>query len=93
MVRMVLRFAGTSRRNSEATVTPRPAASVTIIASGSLSANSVGRYDHGMSGTETISPLNSSFHGFSKKAEKYVIACSGLSSLTIDHGQISPITR
>ena len=38
--------------------------------SGIFSANSVGKYDHGMSGTDTSAPSNSSFQGFSKNAEK-----------------------
>ena len=67
---MVLRRAGTSVRDSDMKVPTRPATSSASITSGSFSANSVGRYDHGMSGTETIAPLNSSFHGFSKKCEK-----------------------
>ena len=68
--KMVLRRAVTSVRDSDIKVPTIPANSSASMTSGSCSANSVGRYDHGMSGTETSAPSNISFQGFSKKCEK-----------------------
>jgi hypothetical protein len=67
---MVLRRAGTSGRGSIAKVEMTPVIVSASITSGNCNANSVGRYDQGMSGTDTSAPSNSSFQGFSKKCEK-----------------------
>src|SRR5277367_1333575 len=88
--RIVLRRAGTSLRGNARMVAMIAAIVSACKTSGSCRANSVGRYDHGMSGTEKIVPSNISFHGFSKKFEKYVAARNGWSGSMIDHGQINP---
>src|SRR5258708_39808689 len=90
---MVLRRADTSVRDSDMNVPTTPAIERPSSTSGSCSANRVGRYDQGMSGTETRAPSNISFHGFSKKCEQYVSAWNRLSGSIIDHGQIRPKTR
>ena len=67
---MVLRRPDTSLRDSDIKLPTTPAINSASSTSGSCSANSVGRYDQGMSGTDTSAPSNISFHGFSKKLEK-----------------------
>src|ERR1700738_5049130 len=91
--RMDLRRADTSLRDSDIKVPTTAAIKRQSSTSGSCSANRVGRYDQGISGTDTRAPSNISFQGFSKKCEKYVRAWKGLAGSMIDHGQISPITR
>src|SRR3977135_1622408 len=91
--RMVLRRGGTSVRDSDMKVPTTPAIERPSSTSGSCSANRVGRYDQGISGTDTSAPSNISFQGFSKKCEKYVRAWKGLPGSMIDHRQIRPITR
>src|SRR5260370_35879147 len=88
---MVLRRPGTSVRDSSIKLPTTPATKRPSSTSGSCSANSVGRYDQGISGTDTSTPPNISFHGLSKKCEKYVKAWNGLPGSMIDHVQISPI--
>src|SRR5664279_1441660 len=87
--RMVLRRAVTSLRDSDINVPATPAIERPSSTSGSCRANRVGRYDQGMSGTDTSAPSNISFQGFSKKCEKYVRAWKGLPGSMIDHGQIN----
>ena len=68
--RIVLRRAGTSLRGKARMLAIMPAVVRASRTSGSCKANSVGRYDHGISGTAKMAPSNISFHGFSKKLEK-----------------------
>src|SRR5436309_2939770 len=91
--RMALRRGDTSVRDNDVSAIATPPIPSPSSTSGSCSANSVGKYDHGMSGTETSAPSNISFHGFSKNCEKYVSARNGLAGSMIDHGQINAMTR
>src|SRR5947207_1032992 len=55
--------------------------------------HAAGGDERGMSGTASTMPSKRSFHGRSKKCEKYSAALSGLSGFVTDHGQTRPITK